>query len=114
MVSNERGSVKDFYARDIEDGHIWFDLGAFAEIVNINGHKVQAILASRRNSEYHRNGATQGYSEGGMVLYAKCSDISNVTAGQSVKINGVMFTVESHGVIGHEVRRIELSANDPS
>lgn len=113
MVCYEGRSIKEFFIADLEDGHIWYDLGAFAEIVDINGHKVKGILTSRTNSRYHRRDDTQGYSQGDMILYVKCSDVSNVTAGQSVRVNGVMFTVESHSVIGHAVRRIELSANDP-
>ena len=113
MAGNERSSVKSFFHRDVEDSRIWFDMSAFGEILSIDGHKVLGIMTHPRNSDYRMAGESQGYSRGDMTLYVKCSDVSNVTAGQEVNIEGVTFTVKSHSVIGHEVRRIELGAVDP-
>ena len=112
MARNEGSSLREQIRRDCEDSRNWFDLSGFAGVVDINGHKVTGILQSRRNSRYRRDDMPQGYSSGDMVLFAKCADISNVTAGQQIRVNGVKFTVAGHSVTGH-VRRIELISNDP-
>lgn len=108
MARYEGSSVKAFFHRDVDDSRIWFDVSAFGEILNIDGHKVLGVMMRPKNDRYK-----EGFSRGDMTLYVKCSDVSNVTAGQEVNIDGVNFTVKTHSVTGHEVRRIELQAVDP-
>lgn len=115
MACAERSCVtfRERFGHDIIDGHIWFDLGAFGEVHDIDGHKVIGVLAGVREHDYVMSGETEGYSRGSFVLYVRSSDITNVTAGQQVRINGAKYVVKSHSEILGGVRRIELEGIDP-
>ncbi len=115
MASAERSCVtfRETFGHDVKDGHAWFDLGAFGEIHDIDGHKVKGVLTRVREHDYRRRGETEGYTRGSFVLYVRSTDITNVTAGQQVKINGAKYVVKSHSEMLGEARRIELEGIDP-
>lgn len=115
MACDERGSLtfRDSFGHDVNDSKIWLDLGAFGEVLDIDGHKILGVMTRAREYGYERRGETERYSHGGFVLYVRSAEISNVTAGQQVKINGAKYAVKSRGEMLGQMRRIEIEAVDP-
>lgn len=114
MGGNDKRCVtfRDFFRRDADDPRAFFDTGAFADILDIDGHKVTGLLLKDTNINAHAPD-TEGYSQQTARLYLRSKGISGVNAGQSIRVNGVVYTVKSHDVLGGYVHRIMLEGADP-
>lgn len=105
-------TFRDYFRRDCHDGRAFFDTGAFADILDIDGHKVTGLFLKDTNTNNQLPG-TEGYSQQTARLYLRAEGIAGVNAGQSIRVNGTVYTVKSHDVLCGHVRRIMLEAADP-
>lgn len=102
---------KDYLARDLE---VFFNLNEFAEMHNIDGREIPAIVDSditkiRSDNKYERY---DGIYKGEVTVYVRAKDFTiRPVFGQAMRLDGQLYTVvESNEVSG--VLEIVLGANE--
>ncbi|MBQ6971805.1 MAG: hypothetical protein IJP86_05555 [Synergistaceae bacterium] len=114
MVCDEAGSLtfRQQFLIDTQDFRAWFDPETFGKFHDVDGHKVLGVLVKVRPSDDMPMSGTEGYAVSSARLYVRKSDVSGVNAGQSVRIDGRLWTVKYYDDIGEAVYRIGLEGND--
>lgn len=108
----------DFLAHDIDDGAVWFNNSEFARFHDVNGKKILSIFTRNARSQTLNITLVDGQKAEGVtrsqgVLYCRAQDIKKVASGQSMKLNGKLYTVSEARLIQDQVWRIVLEANNP-
>ena len=107
----------DYLAHDLDDGASWFNNSEFARFNDINGKKILSIFTANIRSQtvninvsgvQTRDGVTR--SQG--VLFCRVQDLKRAASGQSMKLNGKIYTVSEAHLIQDQVWRIVLEANN--
>ena len=106
----------DFLAHDLDDAAVWFNNSEFARFHDINGRKILSIFTSDIKTQtlnLNFNGETlEGISRSRGILFCRVQDMKNPAAGQSLKLNGKLYTVSEARLIQDQVWRIVLEANN--
>ena len=107
----------DFLAHDLDDGAVWFNASEFARWHNVNGKQILSIFTGNVRSQTINLsvGGDQRYegitgSKG--VLLCRAQDLKGAASGQSMKVDGKLYTVSEARLIQDQVWRIVLEANN--
>ena len=108
----------DFFAHDLDDGAVWFNNSEFARFHDVNGKKILAIFTQNARSQILNitlgdGRKTEGVTRSQGVLLCRAQDLKKVASGQSMKLNGKLYTVSEARLIQDQVWRIVLEANNP-
>ena len=104
----------DYFAHDLDDGAVWFNNSEFARFHDINGKQILSIFTADTRSqalsinigdEVHDINKSRG------VLFCRAQEMKCPNAGQSLKVNGKLYTVSEARLLQDQVCRIVLEAN---
>ena len=103
----------DFFARDLEDGAVWFNNSEFARWHEVKGKKILAIFTSDVRSKKINTRLNEQNSEGvtdtAGVLFFRARDIRGViNAGSQLKFDGELYTVAEARLIQDQIWRVVL------
>lgn len=94
---------------DVEDLDLWFNVNEFAKIYDINGHKVKCVFMNAthkfRNSKLN---AGDLIMTADATLYLKGSDVSDLRAEQTLRINGKLYTIIDVANLQNAIWRVSL------
>ena len=86
---------------------------AFAQIHDINGHKIECVLTRPKYQKLRVNlsGGELGSGLSGVdaVLVVRLSDMSGMHQGESLKVDGQVYVIQSIKYPLHDIARLELS-----
>ncbi len=86
---------------------------AFAAFHTINSHRLECILTKPKYSKSAVNISTQSdssiISQVSAVLIVRLSDMSGMRQGESLKVDGQIYTISAISYPLHDIARIELS-----
>lgn len=99
-------TFREQFLLDTQDLRAWFDPETFGRVLDIDGHKILGILVSHVEDKQYTG--TEGYSVSMSRLYVRASDVKGVTAGQSVTVDGTVYTVRSYDLLGGALWRVLL------
>ena len=108
-------SFIDFLAHDLDNEAVWFDESEFARYHTINGKKILSILVTETRTRVYAGGDDKERPEGvriaESVLYCRAQEVAHVTAEQSLRIDGRLYTIKDANLLQDHVWRITLEAN---
>ncbi len=86
---------------------------AFAAFHDINGHRIECILTKPKYQKPAVNifsqSDTPGITNVNAVLIVRLSDMSGMRQGESLKVDGQLYTISAISYPLHDIARIELS-----
>ncbi|MBR0150256.1 MAG: hypothetical protein IJP89_02710 [Synergistaceae bacterium] len=106
----------DELASDLEDNAVWFNNSEFARFHDINGVKLLSVFTAnkytRRLTINTGEENPEGVRRSGGVLFCRAQEIDHVSAEQSLRLDGKLYTVSEARLIQDQIWRIELEGNN--
>ncbi len=107
----------NFKVQEAHDLACFFNLEEFAEVHDIDGHKIIGVFTS---DQYARRFQQTGFSQDNIqgvsrsygLLFLRTQDVGNVKAEQPLRLDGKLYRVEEAVKLGKEIWRLSLSANE--
>ena len=86
---------------------------AFSAFHDINGHRIECILTKPKYSKSAVNIYTQSDTPGitsvNAILIVRLSDMSGMRQGESLKVDGQIYTISGISYPLHDIARLELA-----
>ena len=105
----------DFLAHDLDDDAVWFNNSEFARYHDVNGKKILSILVTETCTRTYTSGGDkerpEGVSVAESILYCRVQEVAHVTAEQSLRVDGRLYTIKDANLLQDHVWRITLEAN---
>ena len=96
---------------DLMEAEAFFS--AFAVFHDINGHRIECVMTKPK---YHKpvvnifsQNDTPGISEVNAVMLVRLDDMSGMRQGESLKIDGQIYTISAISCPLHDIARLELA-----
>ena len=101
----------DFFANDLTDGKVWFNISEFGRYHDINGYKLLSILATNTDSKALTTSEQnpQGINEAEGVLFCRAQEIKGVKEGQVIRVDYKEYVISKANLLQGQVWRIELT-----
>ena len=104
----------DYFAKDLEDGHVWYNSGEFARYHNINGCSLLSVFAKNiatgsMMEKTSDEAKPLGVNNAEGVLFCRAQDVSGVKADQTIMLDGKEYLVTNATLIQEQIWRIELA-----
>lgn len=115
-IYSKEETFLDFFAHDLDDSAVWFNNSEFARFHDVNGKKILSIFTTNVRTQKLNIAVNEQYPDGitksSGVLFCRSQELKNVKSGQSLKLNGKLYTVSDTQLIQDQVWRIVLEANN--
>ena len=95
----------DYFAKDLEDGHVWYNSGEFARYHIFAKNIATGSMMEKTSDEAKPLGVNN--AEG--VLFCRAQDVSGVKADQTIMLDGKEYLVTNATLIQEQIWRIELA-----
>ena len=119
MVSPKERSVagwdikKLYETPNAEDLESLAFFSAFAHFHDINGHRIECILTKPKYSKPVVNVFSQNDTPGivqvNAILIVRLSDMSGMRQGESLKVDGQLYSISAISYPLHDIARLELA-----
>lgn len=116
-IYKDGNNFHDNLAQDLDDGVVWFNPDEFGRFHDIDGVKILAVFAADRRSQtldirFDASQNPEGVFKSRGVLFVRAQEIEGVQAGQSLRLDGRLYTVAEARLLQSQVWRIVLEANE--
>lgn len=108
----------DFLAHDLDDNAVWFNNSEFARFHDVNGKRILSVFTGNARSQplnitLGEGQKLEGVTHSQGVLFCRVQDLKRAASGQTMKLNGKLYTVSEARLLQDQVWRIVLEANNP-
>ncbi len=106
----------DYLAHDLDDCAVWFNNSEFARFHDINGNKILSVFTTDTRSQSLNvniggDKLSEFVSKSRGVLFCRAQEVSEVSAEQTLRLDGRLYTVAEARLLQDQVWRIVLEAN---
>jgi hypothetical protein len=111
----EETTFRDQVTLDFEDGAVWFNPEEFGRFHDIEGKKVLSLFVGDKRTqviEIRTKENPEGVYKARGVLFIRIEEMEGVKAGQSLRLDGRLYTVAEARILQNRVWRIVLEANE--
>ena len=103
----------DFFADDLNDGKVWYNLSEFGRVYEINGTCLLCCFVASKSFATANFGTPENRDSFGVnnaegVIYFRAQDVSGVKVDQVITINGKEYLVTKADLLQDQVWRLEL------
>ncbi|MDR2523680.1 MAG: hypothetical protein LBC93_08295 [Synergistaceae bacterium] len=108
-------TFRDHVTLDLEDGAVWFNPEEFGEYHEINKKRVLSVFAGDQRGQtiaVRTRENPEGIVKSRGILFVRSNEIEGVKAGQSLRLDGRLYTVAEARILQDRVWRIVLEANE--
>ena len=114
-IYNNETTFRDQVILDFEDGAVWFNPEEFGAFHDIEGQKVLSVFVGDMRGQTIRITSKEnpeGIVKSRGVLFVRSNEIEGIRAGQSLRLDGRLYTVAEARILQDYVWRIVLEANE--